>query len=165
MPELELLRPDHASAVLAFETENRAYFAAAVSDRGDEYFEHFVELHDRRLAEQESGEGAYYVLVDGDGSVLGRFNLIIEEDGVAELGYRVAERATGRGVATAAVRQVCRLAAEQHGIRSLRAATTHDNKASQAVLLKCGFVPVGPADPERIGGGTGTSYELDLPAA
>lgn len=165
MPELELLRPDHASAVLAFETENRAYFAAAVSDRGDEYFEHFVELHDRRLAEQEGGEGAYYVLVDDDGSVLGRFNLIIEADGVAELGYRVAERATGRGVATAAVRQVCRLAAERHGIRTVRAATTHDNKASQSVLRKCGFVPVGPADPERIGGGTGTSYELDLPAA
>lgn len=164
MPELQQLRPDHASAVLTFEIENRAFFAAAVGDRGDDYFEHFTELHDRRLAEQVAGEGAYYVLVD-DGSVLGRFNLIIEAGGVAELGYRVAERATGRGVATAAVRQLCRLAAQRHGIRMLRAATTHDNTASQKVLLTCGFVPVGPADPKNIGGKPGTVYGLDLPDA
>ena len=165
MPELQLLRSDHASAVLAFETENRAYFAAAVGDRGDEFFEHFVEVHDRRLAEQESGEGAYYVLVDDDGSVLGRFNLIMEQGRAAELGYRVAERATGRGVATAAVREVCQLATQRHGVRTVTAATTHDNVASRKVLLRCGFVAVGPADPERVGGATGTSYALDLSGA
>ena len=90
MPELHLLRAGHAPAVLVFETENRDYFASFISDRGDECFEHFVELHGLRLAEQEAGEGAYYLLVDDDGSVLGRFNLIIEGD-VAEVGYRVAD--------------------------------------------------------------------------
>ena len=29
MPKLQLLRPDHAPALLVFELENRAYFAAA----------------------------------------------------------------------------------------------------------------------------------------
>jgi ribosomal-protein-alanine N-acetyltransferase len=30
------------------------------------------------------------------------------------------------------------------------------------VLLKSGFVPVGPADPADIGGKQGTWYQLDL---
>ncbi len=112
-----------------------------------------------RLAEQEAGEGAYYVLVDEDGSVLGRFNLIIVEDGVAELGYRVAEHVAGRGVATAAVRDLCGIAATRHGVRRLRAATSTANVASQRVLEKAGFVVVGPADPADIGGKQGSWYE------
>lgn len=164
MSELQLLRADHGPAVLAFEVENRGYFRSFISDRGDDYFEHFSDVHGRRLLEQEAGEGAYYVLVADDDSVLGRFNLIIHDGGVAELGYRVAARAAGRGVATAAVRDVCQLAAERHGLRRLRAATAHDNEASQRVLLKAGFVPVGPADPNDVGGNPGTWHELDLTA-
>ena len=87
------------------------------------------------------------MLVAEDGSVLGRFNLYDLEDGTAELGYRVAQHAAGRGVATATVRELCQLAAARHGLRTLRAATSHENVASQKVLAKAGFVPVGPADP------------------
>jgi [ribosomal protein S5]-alanine N-acetyltransferase len=97
------------SAVLAFELANRSYFAAFISDRGDEYFDQFTEQHSVLLAEQEAGTGAYYVLVAEDGSVLGRFNLYRFEDGTAELGYRVAQHVAGRGLATATVREVCRL--------------------------------------------------------
>ena len=72
MPELQSLRPGHGPAILAFELANRAHFAASISDRGDEYFEHFTERHDALLAEQAAGTGAYYVLVAEDVSVLGR---------------------------------------------------------------------------------------------
>jgi [ribosomal protein S5]-alanine N-acetyltransferase len=161
MPELQRLRADHAAVVLAFELANRAYFAASISDRGDEYFDQFTERHNDLLAEQETGACAFHVLVDADGSVLGRFNLYDIADGTAVLGYRVAQRAAGRGVATAAVRELCRLAASQYGLRTLRAATTHENVASQKVLIKAGFVPVGPADP---GGRPGTWYQRDLAA-
>jgi ribosomal-protein-alanine N-acetyltransferase len=162
VPHLELLRPDHAPAVLAFEIENRAYFARSISDRGEEFFEWYDEVHRARLAEQEAGEGAYYVLVDEDGSVLGRFNLILGEDGVADVGYRLSEREAGRGLATAAVRDLCSLAAARHGVRRLRAATSRQNVASQRVLAKAGFVEVGPADPSEIGGKPGSWYELEL---
>jgi ribosomal-protein-alanine N-acetyltransferase len=162
VPHLELLRPDHAPAVLAFEIENRAYFARSISDRGEEFFERYDEVHRARLAEQEAGEGAYYVLVDEDGSVLGRFNLILGEDGVADVGYRHSEREAGRGLATAAVRDLCSLAAARHGVRRLRAATSRQNVASQRVLAKAGFVEVGPADPSEIGGKPGSWYELEL---
>ena len=118
------------------------------------------------MAEQHAGEGAYHVLVDDDGSVLGRFNLIFTRDGngTAELGYRVAERAAGQGVATAAVRELSRLAATRYGLRTLRAATSDANVASQRVLTNNGFVAVGAADPAEIGGKQGTWFELDLGA-
>ena len=164
MPELQLLRPGHAPAILDFELVNRGYFAASISDRGDEFFEHFAEQHSELLAEQAAGVRACYVLVDDDGSVLGRFNLTQIKDGTAELGYRVAERAAGRGVATSAVLELCRLAPSRHGIRRLRAATNTDNVASQRVLAKAGFVKVGAADPAEIGGRAGSWYERPLGA-
>jgi ribosomal-protein-alanine N-acetyltransferase len=164
VPELQPLHADHAPAVLAFELANRAYFAASISDRGDEFYDQFTARHHAMLAEQEAGLSAYYVLVAGDGSVLGRFNLYELGDGTASLGYRVAEHVAGQGVATAAVQELCRLAAARHGLHTLRAATSSENVASQKVLAKAGFVPVGPADPADIGGKSGTWYQRDLTA-
>ncbi|HXS63789.1 MAG TPA: GNAT family protein [Streptosporangiaceae bacterium] len=163
MPELQILRADHAPAVLAFELANRAYFASFISDRGDEYFEQFAEQHQARLAEQTAGVGAYHVLVDEDGAVLGRFNLSFTEAGIAELGYRVAQHVAGQGVATATVRDLSQLAATRYGLRTLRAAVSDANAASRKVLVKSGFIPTGPADPAHIGGKPGTWYQLDLP--
>jgi [ribosomal protein S5]-alanine N-acetyltransferase len=164
VPELQRLRADHAPAVLAFELANRAYFAAFISDRGDEFYDHFTERHDAMLAEQQAGTCACYVLVGEDGSVLGRFNLYDLHDGTAVLGYRVAQNVAGRGVATANVRELCRLAAAQHGVRTLKAATSRENVASQKVLTRAGFVPAGPAGPADIGGKQGTWYQRDLAA-
>jgi [ribosomal protein S5]-alanine N-acetyltransferase len=164
VPELQRLHAGHAPAVLVFELANRAYFAAIISDRGDDFFDQFAERHSALLAEQEAGLGAFYVLVAEDGSVLGRFNLYRFQDGTAELGYRVAQHVAGRGVATATVLELCRLAVARHGLRTLKAATSHDNAASQKVLAKAGFVPVGPAGPADLGGKQGTWYQRDLAA-
>jgi [ribosomal protein S5]-alanine N-acetyltransferase len=161
VPELQLLRAGHAPAVLAFERANRAYFAASISDRGDEFFDRFTEGHSALLAEQEAGECACYVLVGDDGAVLGRFNLYDIGDGTAEVGYRVAQHVAGRGVATATVRELCLLAAARYGLRTLRAAVSHENVASRKVLTRAGFVPAGPARP---GGRPGTWYQRDLAA-
>ncbi|WP_069173612.1 GNAT family N-acetyltransferase [Streptomyces griseus] len=162
MPELKLLHADLAPAVLAFELANRTYFAASISDRGDGFFEQFTDRYDALLAEQEAGVCAFHVLVAEDGSVLGRFNLYDMEDGTAGLGYRVAERVAGCGVATATVRELCRTATATYGLRTLRAAASHDNAASRRVLDKAGFVPVGPAAPADLGGKPGTWYQRDL---
>jgi ribosomal-protein-alanine N-acetyltransferase len=159
VPELRLLHAGDAWAVLAFELVNRAYFAASISDRGDEFFDQFADRYSVLLAEQEAGIGAFYVLAAEDGSVLGRFNLYDFEDGTAVLGYRVAQHVAGRGVATAAVGELCRLAAARHWLRTLRAATSLGNVASQRVLARAGFVPVGPAG---LGGKPGTWYQRDL---
>ena len=162
MPDLQQLRADHASAVLAFEQQNRSFFAAVISDRGDAFFEEFGAWFEEFLAEQRHGGCAFFVLLDDDGSVVGRFNLRDIVDGSADLGYRVAERAAGRGVATAAVLQLCDIAVERLGLRTLRAAVSSTNVASQRVLAKAGFVEVGLAEPRQLGGKPGAIYRRDL---
>jgi ribosomal-protein-alanine N-acetyltransferase len=162
MPELTPLHAGHAPAVLAFELANRAYFAASIPDRGDAYFDQFTSRFDALLAEQDAGICAFYVLVAGDGSVLGRFNLVDIEDGRADLGYRVAQHVAGRGVATATVKQLCGLAASRHEVRTLRAAASDRNVASRKVLINAGFVAVGPADPAHLSGQPGTWFERTL---
>ncbi|WP_089004639.1 GNAT family N-acetyltransferase [Micromonospora viridifaciens] len=143
MPELQRLDLHHAPALLRFERENRAYFARFVPDRGDDYFTGFTARHAELLAEQAAGECHFHVLIDDDGAVLGRFNLVDVADGGAELGYRVAERATGRGVAQEGVRRVCELARDEYGLCQLVASAALANPASLAVLRRSGFVPVG----------------------
>jgi ribosomal-protein-alanine N-acetyltransferase len=162
MLELHRLDASHALDVLAFELGNRAYFAASISDRGDAYFDQFSELYSALLAEQEAGSCACYALLGENGSVLGRFNLYDLKDDSAEVGYRMAKRYAGRGLATTYVGELCRLAATRHSLHTLRAAANTANVASQRVLTKAGFVPVGPADPAMIGGKPGTWYQRDL---
>ncbi|MGA4846925.1 GNAT family N-acetyltransferase [Streptomyces sp. G5(2025)] len=157
--ELQLLRPDHAPALLAFEEENRAYFAASVPDRGDAYFRDFAARHSALLAEQAAGICFFHVLVDDAGEVLGRVNFVDVADGSAELGYRIAERAAGQGLATRAVRQALDLAVSVYGLAELRAVTTYDNPGSRAVLARVGFVATGDV---RLDGRPGTSCVLTL---
>ncbi|MFG1813253.1 GNAT family N-acetyltransferase [Kribbella sp. NPDC049174] len=152
---LERLTTAHADAVLAFERENREYFAASVHDRGDSFFTEFDARLAALLAEQEAGICQFHVLVDDAGAVVGRVNLMDLENGSAELGYRIAEKAAGKGLASAAVRAIVGVAAAEYGLTALRAGTSHENVASQAVLVRAGFRRVSDeaADPE---------YELKL---
>lgn len=143
MPDLQLVRLDHAPALLAFELENRAYFAAVIPDRGDEFFAEFDTRQAQLLAQQAAGTDYFYLLVAEGGEVVGRINLVKVADGSAELGYRIAQKATGQGLATAAVRKVRELAATKHGLTSLRARVTLDNPASSKVLEHNGFVANG----------------------
>ncbi|MFE2093691.1 GNAT family N-acetyltransferase [Streptomyces sp. NPDC059460] len=159
MAELQRLRLDHAPALLAFEQENRAYFAASVTDRGDDYFAHFDARHHDLLAEQAAGLHFFHVLVNSSGAVLGRVNLVDVADGSTELGYRIAEKSAGQGLATAAVREICARAAAEYGLTALRAVTTLDNAGSRAVLARTGFIPTGEV---RLDGRPGLRYVRDL---
>jgi len=143
MPDLQLLRLDHAPALLVFERENRAYFAASVPDRGDEFFAEFDARHAQLLEWQAAGTEYLHLLVAEGGEVVGRVNLIDVAGGSAELGYRIAQKAAGQGLATAAVRKVRELAATAYGLTRLRARVTLDNPASRKVLEHNGFVAGG----------------------
>ncbi|MGC9494991.1 GNAT family N-acetyltransferase [Streptomyces sp. WG7] len=158
-PRLQRLRPGHAPALLAFERENRAWFAASVPDRGDDFFARFDERLGALLAEQEAGVCHFHVLTGAGGEVLGRVNLVDVEHGVADLGYRIAEHAAGRGLATRAVREVCALAARDYGLTALRAAATLENAASRAVLARTGFVRTGET---RLDGRPGLTFRREL---
>lgn len=156
----ERLRTDHADALFAFERANRAYFARTVPDRGDAYFAGFADRHRALLAEQEAGVCHFHLVFDTEGESVGRINLVDVLDGSAELGYRIGERAAGRGLATAAVGEIRRLAAGPYGLRELTALTTLDNPASTTVLTRNGFTATGDT---RVDGRPATRYAHRLP--
>jgi ribosomal-protein-alanine N-acetyltransferase len=139
---LERLTAEHEAAVLAFERTNREYFSRFISDRGDAYFAEFPARHRALLAEQDSGEGHFHLIYD-EAELVGRINLICAEDDVAMLGYRVAERAAGKGVATSAVAELCQIAATDYRLVALVADASVENQASRVVLERNGFELVG----------------------
>ncbi len=159
VPDLQLVRLDHAPALLAFERENRAYFAASIPDRGDEFFAEFDTRHAQLLAWQAAGTDYFHLLVAEGGEVVGRVNLTGVADGSAELGYRIAQKAAGQGLATATVCKVRELAATQYGLTRLRARVTQDNPASRKVLEHNGFVVVGEL---TLNGKSAMSYICEL---
>ncbi|KOG28690.1 GNAT family N-acetyltransferase [Streptomyces resistomycificus] len=160
MLKLERLNAGHADALLSFERANRAFFARSIPDRGDAYFTEFAARLQALLTEQKEGICHFHVILDERGEVIGRINLVdVTEDGSAELGYRVGESASGRGVATAAVAVVCRLAATEYALTSLTAVTTLDNAASRTVLERSGFITEGEI---TLTGRPGIAYRLPL---
>ena len=159
MPDLQLVRLEHAPALLAFERENRVYFAASVPDRGDEFFSEFDTRHAQLLECQAAGTDYFHLLVAEGGEVVGRVNLFEVADGSAELGYRIAQKAAGQGLATAVVRKVRELAATEYGLSRLRARVTLDNPASRKVLEHNGFVAVGEL---TLNGKPAISYSCEL---
>jgi RimJ/RimL family protein N-acetyltransferase len=64
-------------------------------------------------------------------------------DGRVEIGYGIALRRRGAGLATAAVAIIAQIASADHAIESLTAETARDNLASQRVLEKNGFIRTG----------------------
>lgn len=103
------------------------------------------------LAEHEQarrvGTQIEFALVEphDDNVVLGgaSLNNVNLEQGRAAIGYWLASRARGRGIATHAVRLISRWAFEELHLARLELTCGPDNRASQAVAERCGFTREG----------------------
>lgn len=150
MPTCRLITLDDAPVLAQLVRANREFLAPWEPLHDERYF---TEAGQRAsisaaLAEHEQGRGLPYVILDSDGSVVGRVNLNTIVRGAfqsASLGYWLAETAGGRGVATMAVRDIIRVAFTELGLHRLQADTLEDNVASQRVLERNGFVRIGHA--------------------
>lgn len=67
----------------------------------------------------------------------------LPENGHPEIGYGIEPEFWNQGYTTEAVHAACKWALEQPGVSAVEAETEPDNAASQAVLRKVGFVPIG----------------------
>jgi ribosomal-protein-alanine N-acetyltransferase len=145
--ELRVVRPDDAGALAALYVANREYLRPWEPERDDAYFT--VEGQRANLDDllDAYGTGEMWpgvVLVDG--RIAGRITLNNILRGPLQscfVGYWVAAARAGRGVATEAVRQVLRVAFRELGLHRVEAFTRVDNHASQRVLERNGFTPVG----------------------
>jgi [ribosomal protein S5]-alanine N-acetyltransferase len=149
MTKLQIVPPRTADpeALLAFELENRAFFESLINARPAGYYSvegvgAAIELAQREAQDDQ----AYQYLVWDAGVLVGRVNLSRVRRAhfySAELGYRIAQSASGRGIASEAVRQALAKAFDEHRLVRVEATARPENEGSTRVLLKNGFTPFG----------------------
>jgi RimJ/RimL family protein N-acetyltransferase len=103
------------------------------------------------IAGWDAGHRADFVAEDAaTATPLGRVGLRWGEPGAAEVGYWVDPRARQRGVATTAVRAVCRWAVMAAGIELIEWRCEAGNVASRRVAEKAGFLIEGTLRKRRV---------------
>ena len=150
MPCLKLVPPslDIADELLRFEADNRAFFEARVNSRPAAYYSPDGVRAAIEVAEREAAEDKGYqflVRTDSD-ELVGRANLIgvrRKHFHCADLGYRMAESACGKGYASEAVRLVLAKAFGELGLKRIEANARVANEGSIRVLKRNGFEQFG----------------------
>jgi ribosomal-protein-alanine N-acetyltransferase len=131
-----------AGELAALLIENRAFLAPFEPPRNERFYT--VEGQLERLEREDKH---VFAILD-DERIAGTATLSNVARGPlqsANLGYWVAERANGRGLATKAVAELIPVAFGELGLHRLEAGTLTDNLASQRVLEKNGFERIGLA--------------------
>jgi ribosomal-protein-alanine N-acetyltransferase len=137
-----------AGPLFDFEMENRAFFEATINARPSSFYsrEGVAEALAMACAEASKDLGYQFLLKDDEGRILARANLSAVKRAhfqSAVLGYRVAQSACGKGLASEAVRQLLAMAFSSLGLARIEADARIDNPASARVLLRNGFVQFG----------------------
>jgi ribosomal-protein-alanine N-acetyltransferase len=145
-----LVTPDDASALADLVHDNRGFLAPYEPFRDDAYYtvDGQRAVIDAALHEYSQGRSLPHVVLDDTGRVVGRVTLSTIVRGPFQscsVGYWLAREATGRGLATAAVREIQRVAFDELGLHRVEAATLVHNTASQRVLQRNGFTRFGLA--------------------
>jgi ribosomal-protein-alanine N-acetyltransferase len=136
------LTPEDAGELAALLVENRAFLAPFEPVRDERFFT----IGGQRERIENDGSEAFAILVDERiAGTVTMSNIVYGPFQSANLGYWVAERLSGRGLATRAVGDVLEIAFGEFGLHRLQAATLVENVPSQRVLEKNGFEPIGLA--------------------
>lgn len=150
MTAIRLLTIDDVPALAALYRENREFLAPWEPVRDDEYFtdDGYRAVVASALGRYEQGSVHPCVILNAAGKVAGRINLndIVRGPFLsANLGYWVARSDNGRGLATAAVREIVAVAFGELGLHRVQAGTLLHNVGSQQVLERNGFTRIGVA--------------------
>jgi ribosomal-protein-alanine N-acetyltransferase len=144
-----LVTLDDVPAVAGLLAASRGSIAPWDPIRPDDYY---TEAGQREVIgvalEAYERDAAHPCVILDDGRIVGRINLNNVVRGAFQsgsLGYWVAAGETGRGVATAAVAHLARVAFDELGLHRIEAGTLVHNVASQRVLERNGFVRFGLA--------------------
>ncbi len=150
MAVLRLITLDDAAALAELVRANREYLAPWEPARNEEYFTEAGQRADIQIAleRQHQGNALPAVILDDTGAVVGRITLNGIVRGAFQscsVGYWLSAASTGRGLATAALREIMALAFGELGLHRIQAETLLHNVASQRVLERNDFVRIGLA--------------------
>jgi ribosomal-protein-alanine N-acetyltransferase len=146
-----LVSRDDVLALAELVRANREFMAPFEPARSEEYFTEAGQgaLVANLLRQHQQGRTLPHVIVDEHGDVVGRITLNEIVRGPFQscsLGYWVSADRGGRGLATAAVRDIVRVAFDDLGLHRVQAGTLRDNVRSQRVLERAGFARFGVAE-------------------
>ena len=115
------------------------------SERDDNLKKAYAEMLAGSLSHPEERDWyAMWIIEKSDGTRIGDLCFKGVESGRnPEIGYGIREAFRGRGYAAEAVRLALRWAFQHPEVKAVEAETDPDNTASQKVLIKCGFRPMG----------------------
>ncbi|EJN20033.1 acetyltransferase, ribosomal protein N-acetylase [Pseudomonas sp. GM79] len=159
---IRTLQSTDAEALLAFEMDNREWFERFIDARDAAFYT--VQGVTDHIAAYLSGftAGTWhpFVLEEAGGTIVGRANLkgIDMSERSAEVGYRIAQSACGRGLATLAVRHLIQEALLHWNLKQLVANVYAGNIGSAKVLERCGFL-IEPLSRQET---TAHEYRFDL---
>jgi ribosomal-protein-alanine N-acetyltransferase len=144
-----LITADDAPVLSALQEGNREFLAPWSPQREPSHYS--VQGQRRAVADalvaHAKGTVLPHVIV-ADGAVVGRVTLSDIVHGTFQschIGYWLSESHNGRGLATAAVGEICEIAFDELGLHRIEAGTILNNVRSQAVLERNGFVRFGLA--------------------
>lgn len=139
-----------AEAIAALRREGRDYLAPWEPDKGEASYtaEGVRTAIEGAFARAEAGTGLTYA-IEHENLLVGQLFLNSIVCGPffrsCSVGYWVAKSAAGRGIATEAVRLAKQTAFDGLGLFRIQAETLVENHASQKVLQRNGFEPIGMA--------------------
>ncbi|CAN5360712.1 GNAT family N-acetyltransferase [soil metagenome] len=150
MTPTRLVTLDDAPVVAQLLQDNREFLAPWEPIRPEGYAtaDGQREVIRTALDGHEQGSTLPHVIVDDSGHVVGRITLNGITRGPFQscsLGYWLSASHNGRGLATAAVRDMMRVAFDELGLHRIQAGTLRHNVRSQRVLERNGFVRFGVA--------------------
>lgn len=150
MPTTRSLALDDAADLATLLTQDRVALAPTSPVRDETWFTEAGQRA-RLLAlqlERDLGTTVSLAITGAAGGLVGQVTLSEVVRGPLQacaVGYWVATRAQGRGLATAALREAVALAFGELGLHRVQAGTLLDNHRSRAVLRRVGFEEIGVA--------------------
>lgn len=149
-PVTRALTLEDVEALAVLLAENRRFLAPWQPLRPDSYFTVAGqrEAVAAVLAQQAAGSAVPLVIIDGSGGVVGTLTIASIIRGAFQscsVGYWLAERAQGQGLATAALQEAAALAFGALRLHRIQAETLPHNQRSRRVLERVGFEQYGQA--------------------
>nr|WP_086938870.1 GNAT family N-acetyltransferase [Thaumasiovibrio occultus] len=167
---IELISLDDVDALLDFELANRSWFEQYVPPRDESFYtlqgvrsqiSEFLSLY-------ANGEMYPMLIRSNSQEICGRINVHRIEPNVytGELGYRIGQQFTSKGIASQAVGKLVDYLVSEAQLSTLRAIVLCSNEGSRKVLERNGFSKVkGIANYAELNGEVkdAIEYELSLP--
>jgi len=149
-PVTRALAVEDVDALTRLYADNRQFLAPWQPLRPDAYFTVAGqrEAADAVLAQQDRGVAVPLVILEGGGGIVGTLTISSIIRGAFQscsVGYWLAERAQGRGLATAALLEAVELAFGELRLHRVQAETLTHNRRSQRMLERVGFQRYGEA--------------------